>query len=451
MLRRPLMLLLLSMFAIAGSVHAEVPAIPADGTMFLGGKNYKLTHFAVYDATVDDNELTAVMASERPISLAKVKAALKENEDDNDRILESPHVVVFFNKEGEIQNANLWADGTTSFTSRGLTGELKKDGSRASGKVLMETNGEGAFVQNFAFKFDVPFGLDAGEKPKAKPTGPVKMTVNGKFIGDGKPAKLAFVSVQRIEPFADKPSLRLIFTEKDHSKDKKADFSAGFGNFGSALIISLHDEGQIFGCEVAHSAHKQKPFSSVGSIKSEDFEVGDGQVKGKIVTDGEADAFGQKWEVDLDFTVPFVETKSAKSVASDKPSKKAVMKRDADEEDGDDEEDEDKKKKSAGPAIKVLDLPLPKDATDIERKQLVEQITCKSPSSISSIAADLSKRLKEQGWKSGTGDLVTPKSAILKLERGEAELTIMVSPEGKGSKLMIFTEGLDWTKPEKDE
>ena len=48
----------------------------------------------------------------------------------------------------------------------------------------------------------------------------------------------------------------LVFTEKDHSKDKKPDFNAAFGKFGSALIVSLHEDGGIFGCEVVHSCAK---------------------------------------------------------------------------------------------------------------------------------------------------------------------------------------------------
>ena len=78
--------------------------------------------------------------------------------------------------------------------------------------------------------------------------------MTGVFKGNGKEAKLVHVSAHWREPFNDKPSMVLVFTEKDHSKDKKPDFDAGFGKFGSALIVSLHEDGDIFGCEVAHSA-----------------------------------------------------------------------------------------------------------------------------------------------------------------------------------------------------
>jgi hypothetical protein len=59
----------------------------------------------------------------------------------------------------------------------------------------------------------------------------------------------------------------------------RADFDAAFGKYGCALVISLHEDGTIFNCEVAHSAHQKKQFSSVGSIEAPDFTYGDGKVK----------------------------------------------------------------------------------------------------------------------------------------------------------------------------
>ena len=65
----------------------------------------------------------------------------------------------------------------------------------------------------------------------------------------------------------------LVFTEKDHSKDKKPDFNAVFGKFGSALIISLHEEGGIFGCQVVHTAHEKQGFTSIGSDQDKQLQV----------------------------------------------------------------------------------------------------------------------------------------------------------------------------------
>src|SRR6516225_5997982 len=125
--------------------------------------------------------------------------------------------------------------------------------------------------------------------------------VSGVFKGHGKEAKLAYVSTRKGEPFADKPTIIITFTEKDHSKEKKPDIKAGFGDFGSALIITINDEGKIIGCVVAHSALKKSGFSSVGDIKMSDFKVKDGKIQGKIATDGEQKTFGETWEVEINF------------------------------------------------------------------------------------------------------------------------------------------------------
>ena len=147
------------------------------------------------------------------------------------------------------------------------------------------------FPAGFDVRFDVAL-LRAGEslpatvKKKPGPAANVKPSVTGVFKGNGKDAKLAYVSAHWREPFNDKPSMVLVFTEKDHSKDKKPDFNAVFGKFGSALIISLHEDGDIFGCQVVHTAHKKQGFSSIGQIKTNNFQFADGQVQGELTTDG---------------------------------------------------------------------------------------------------------------------------------------------------------------------
>ena len=141
----------------------------------------------------------------------------------------------------------------------------------------------------------------AGIFVAAGPAAAAEPPVSGKFIGNGKEAKLQFVSAQKGEPYLDKPTIKLIFTEKDHSKDKRPDFKAGFGDYGSALIITVKEDGGIIGCVVAHSAHEKKGFTSLGSIAMSDYKVADGKVTGKIKTDGVVDTFGEKWQVDIRF------------------------------------------------------------------------------------------------------------------------------------------------------
>jgi len=125
--------------------------------------------------------------------------------------------------------------------------------------------------------------------------------VSGIFKGNDQPAKLVFVSAHKGTPVAGQETIKLVFTEKDHSKDERPDLKALFGDYGSALVIGIQPDGKIVTCDVAHDAHKQKPISSPGSIKMSDFKSEGGQISGKIATDGKAEAFDQTWEVNLIF------------------------------------------------------------------------------------------------------------------------------------------------------
>lgn len=267
----------------------------------------------------------------------------------------------------------------------------------------------------------------------------MKPSVTGVFKGNGKDVKVAHVSAHWREPFSDKPSMVLVFTEKDHSKDKKPDFDAGFGKFGSALIISLNEDGEIFGCQVVHTAHQKQGFSSIGTIKTNNFEFADGKVQGELTTDGQAEVFGETWEVNLKFVAPLGEIPKEFQVAdSKKPEEEATDKP------ATTELSEEAEPKPAKDQLNVKDLALTKDASDVEYKALVEHVEFKSKTNVKNVCTELAASLKAQGWTKEGSDLITPASSILKRKRGDAELTIFVKPENGGSEVKIFTEGLSW-------
>ena len=324
-----------------------------------------------------------------------------------------------------------------------------------TGKASQPNETEGMFPSGFDVRFDVAL-LAAGESlpatviKKPGPAANVKPSVTGVFKGNGKEAKLAYVSAHWREPFSDQPSIVLVFTEKDHSKDKKPDFNAAFGKFGSALIISLHEDGGIFGCQVVHSAHKKQGFSSIGSIKTDNFKFADGKVEGELTTDGQVDTFGETWEVNLKFVAPLgeipkefqVPEKKTEEVVTEKPATRKQTSKDAEDEN----EDEKPASQPAKDQLKVKDLAVTKDATDFEYKAAVEHVIFKSKSGVKAVCAELTANLKAQGWTKEGSDLITPASSILKRKRGDAALTIFVKPEGGGSEVKIFTEGLAWEK-----
>ena len=316
-----------TLFAQEGTKPANV----GEGTLMLKGKNYPLKNAAAYETTVDGEEGIAVVLSGPTISSEKLNAARKSEKAGEIPDFRKPYVKLEFTKAGIFKG---WGAGAGDISlgrhTSNATGELKLQDGRAIGKANQPNETEGMFPSGLDVRFDVPL-LRAGESlPPSKKPGPaanVKPSVTGVFKGNGKDAKLTNVSAHWREPFGDKPSIVLVFTEKDHSKDKKPDFNAGFGKFGSALVVSLHEDGDIFGCEVAHSALKHQNFSSIGKIKTNNFEYADGKVQGELTTDGPADVFGESWEVNVKFVAPLGEIpKEFQPAASKEPEQDATDK-----------------------------------------------------------------------------------------------------------------------------
>jgi len=437
-----------TLFAQGGAKPANV----GDGTLTIKEKNYPLKNAVAYETTVDGEDGIAVILSGLTISNEKLNAAMKSEKAGDMPDFRKPYVKLEFTKAGEFKGWGASAGDTSLGRRRGdATGEIKVQDGRAIGKANQPNETEGMFPSGLDVRFDVAL-LRVGESlPESKKRGPaanVKPTVTGVFKGNGKDAKLAYVSAHWREPFSDKPSMVLVFTEKDHSKDKKPDFNAGFGKFGSALIVSLHEDGDIFGCEVAHGALKHQNFSSIGKINTNDFEYADGQVKGELTTDGSADVFGESWEVNVKFVAPLGEIPKEFQPAASKEEEKPVStesgKKAATTDSDDDDDDDDAAAQPKAAGLNVKDLALTKDASDIDYKALVEQLGFKSKANVNSACAELSANLKAQGWTKQGSDLITPASAILKRKRGEAELTIFIKPEGGGSEIKMMTEGLAW-------
>jgi hypothetical protein len=196
---------------------------------------------------------------------------------------------------------------------------------------------------------------------------------------------------------------------------------------------------------VVHNAHAKKGFSSIGSIKTNNFKFADGQVEGELTTDGQVDTFGETWEVNLKFVAPLGEIPKEFQLAnSKKPEEDATNKPATTEQITD--LSEKAEPKPAKDQLNVKDLALTKDASDIEYKTLVEHVVFKSKTNVKSVCAELTANLKAQGWTKEGSDLVTAASSILKRKRGDAALTIFVKPENGGSEVKIFTEGLSWDK-----
>jgi hypothetical protein len=435
-----------TLFAQEGTTKA------AEGTLMLEKKTYPLKHALAYETTIDNEPAIVAVLSGQPVSSEKLKETKEAEKEGGDGDFNRPYVKLVFKKTGELKYWSAGAGGTMLGRRSGsATGELKLQDSRVIGKASQPNETDTMFPNGFDARFDVALlkagdSLPASTTKKRGPAANVKPSVTGLFKGNGKEAKLVYVSAHWREPFGDKPSMDLVFTEKDHSKDKKPDLNAAFGRFGSALMISVHDDGEIFGCQVVHSAHKKQGFSSIGSIHMNDFTYEGGKVEGELTTDGQVETFGDTWEVKIKFLTPLGEIpKEFQPAESKKPEKEEKR---ASTTSGNkpttDESDDEPAGQPRAAGLNVKDLALTKDATDVEYKALVEHVAFKSKSNVKKVCAELAANLKAQGWTNDGRDMVQPQSSILKRKRGEATLTIFVKLENGGSEVKMFTEGLSW-------
>ncbi|HET9800424.1 MAG TPA: hypothetical protein VFP82_01960, partial [Chthoniobacterales bacterium] len=412
-------------------------------------KTWQLSQGVAYETSAYGDDRIIVVLSNQPITAQKLKEARAAEKKGESAEFKKPNVRLEFKKTGELIQWN-GTDNNTSVagvTSEGAKTELKVENGRAIGKASHPLDPSQMIPRSLDVKFNVALlkadeELPASAEAAKKTGGPaanVKPTVTGTFMGNGKEAKLNYVSARWTEPFDNKPGILLLFTEKDHSKEKKPDNDAMFGKYGNALIISLHEDGGIYSCQVVHNAMKHKGFSSSGSIEATPFTYENGKVDGEITTNGVVDSFDEKWEVKLKFVAPLGEIPKEYQVAEEKSAANAS--KESNEEDAAMMK---AKEKPAAGGPKAKELALTKDASEINYSALVGGIDFKSKLPTKAACADLTKNLKAQGWNKEDDDLITPASSILKRKKGAAELTIFVKPDGSGSQIKMMTEGLAW-------
>lgn len=263
-------------------------------------------------------------------------------------------------------------------------------------------------------------------KPAANSKGP---SCQGTLQVAGQNYPLKHVVAYETKVF-DEVGIAVLLSDRPIAVDKlkaalKADGGSDdhFNVFQPHVKITFSKSGEASFCN-AWAANTS--ISVSGSKLKGELAEKDGRVSGKASMDYGEEEAERKSGFELQFDAPLIVTPIA-------PPAKAVTKADDDEE-----------KPAAGPAPHVRDLPIPKDAANVEFKELVEQIGFETSTDVKTTAKTFAKKLDELGWKSDGSDLITPNSSIVKRENGEASLTIFVKPAGKGSKVTIMASGLSW-------
>ena len=153
------------------------------------------------------NRTAKGLSTRQAISSENFKEAIEKEKDSGFADFKRPFLKLDFAKAGQLK---FWsaAAGGTSLGRRGsgnATGELKLQDGRVSGKASQPRDSEGMFPTAFDVRFDVAL-LRAGEslqvtvKKKPGPAANVKPSVTGVCKGNGKEAKLNYVSARWAEP-----------------------------------------------------------------------------------------------------------------------------------------------------------------------------------------------------------------------------------------------------------
>jgi hypothetical protein len=128
-------------------------------------------------------------------------------------------------------------------------------------------------------------------------------TVSGRFVAQRKEAKLAFVSAYE----AGKETIVIVATEKNHSASKTPARDAEFGEFGSAVTISLTKPASVVSeVQLANAGFPQNPITLTGVVKGVDVKFPGDRVEGRFTSNGGKSMFeGKPYEVtfDLDLQV----------------------------------------------------------------------------------------------------------------------------------------------------
>jgi hypothetical protein len=280
--------------------------------------------------------------------------------------------------------------------------------------------------------------LAAAEPAKKNPEPPQALATGKSCEGTlklgGKTFKLEHVVVYRTKIFDDE-GIAVLVSDTPIPVDKlKTALRDGKGSDDSFNLFQPHakvtfnKEGKV---QFSNSYGGNTSLSVSGPSLSGELNLDGGRARGNIRLEpgdekGHKGSFDARFDVAMLVTPPLPETKPADE---DSPKAKKANR---------------KSKSAPAGTVNVRDLPMPKDATHVEYKKLVEHIGFESASSVTTLAAFLSQKLEEQGWTKPDSDLVTAKSAILKRERGEANLTIFIKPSANGSKVTIMSEGLSW-------
>jgi hypothetical protein len=167
---------------------ANAPKLANGGTLTIGNTNYKLSNAVAYQTKQFDDPVTVIVLSERPLNLAKIKAAVgKKSLEDYFEFV--PQVKLVVDNEDKVRSLFIWADSTSISGNESLNGDIAVEDGRARGTAKLAKPGE-FFDRKYTFSlsFDVNVlgqSASAAKTPAALAGGLIADSYEGFPIPDG--------------------------------------------------------------------------------------------------------------------------------------------------------------------------------------------------------------------------------------------------------------------------
>lgn len=141
---------------------ADAKKLETSGKLLVSDKPIKLGNVVAYEVKLFDEIQTAIFFTEKPINMAKLKAALAK--DGSDSGLFEPHaqVKILIDRDDKPSSMNLWHDNASMSSNADLTGDVVVEDGRARGTVKL---GKPSEFFGKTYSFDLTFDVEVLKLP----------------------------------------------------------------------------------------------------------------------------------------------------------------------------------------------------------------------------------------------------------------------------------------------
>ena len=129
------------------------------GKLTIAGKAVSLTNVTIYETQQFDNVMTAVLLTERPINLSKLKDSLSKPARNDDDFTEfQPQIKLLFDRREQFKGMSIWCDNLSinAFGGDNIKASIVLEDGRAQGTAKTTEPGE-----TFGKKYDIEVSFDA--------------------------------------------------------------------------------------------------------------------------------------------------------------------------------------------------------------------------------------------------------------------------------------------------